>query len=121
MKFDSLVALIYQEVPEFKVSYEGEPDENYSNSFLGDLGLFTRNAIVDKAPYAIKCLKFIDDTVNKNKGDEDLVNMFVINVLEVLTDYASTQKAAITHFTGNCLKLFKELFSGGYFMDLAQT
>lgn len=117
MKFDKLVSIVFEKIPEFSKAYNDELDENYYNSFLGDLGLFTRNAIVDRKPYAIKSLRVICEIYNDFYEDKDFINKMNTNVLEILTDYHITQKTTVDNIDGRCLVAFKELLNSFFFTN----
>lgn len=118
MKLEEISELIFQAVPEFQSFNQEDLDEGFYYSFLDDFGIFTREAIVANKPYAVKCLDFINNIVNKFQDDEDFMEKMQVSVLETLTDFAVTQRAAMKHFTGNCLRIFTGLLTGGYFNDL---
>ena len=118
MKFETLVQSIFESVPEFQSFDQEDLDGGLQYIFLGAFGIFTRDAVTNNEPYATKCLNFINHIVNQYEGDADFIEMMQVGVLEILTDYATTQKAAVKHFDGKCLKMFTGLLTGGYFNDL---
>ncbi|WP_454801189.1 hypothetical protein [Mucilaginibacter phyllosphaerae] len=120
MEFNRIAASIFEGVPEFKAAYNEELNEEETYCFLGAFGIFVRDSIVNKKPHGLNSLAFINYFVNDNVEDKELMEMMVIGVLEILTDYSITQKEASKNFTGNCYKFFDELLTGGYFVDLRQ-
>ncbi|MFA6248450.1 MAG: hypothetical protein WC615_16035 [Mucilaginibacter sp.] len=120
MDFNKMASAIFEGVPEFRNSYDDELDEEAPYSFLSAFGVFVRDSIVNKKPCALSALTFINHFVNNNVEDDKLMEMMVVGVLEILTDYAVTQKEASKNFTGHCYKFFDELLTGGFFLDLRQ-
>lgn len=120
MEFEKAKNLIFSAVPEFESSYDDELNEGYFNSFLGGFGLFTRDAIVERKPYAIKSLEFINKTFNEFYEDKDFTNKMIVNILEILTDYYITQKVTVENFNGRCLTTFKEILNSFFFTNLLE-
>ncbi|WP_421939096.1 hypothetical protein [Pedobacter sp.] len=118
MEFYKAAKLIFLAIPEFEYSYKEELNPDYYNLFLGDFGLFVRDAIKHNNKVAVRCLVFISDLVNNNVNDEDFLNKMSINILEVLTDYRETQIDAVKYFSGHCLSMFQTLLDNGYFNNL---
>ncbi len=85
MKFENLTALIFRAIPEFKEALKEDSDENYYNFFLGNFGIFTRDAIRKNEEHAVRCLVLINDLINDNINDWDFRNKIVVNILEILS------------------------------------
>ncbi|MFB9844820.1 DUF7674 family protein [Mucilaginibacter ginsenosidivorans] len=121
MKLEEISQLIFKAVPEFQSFDQEDLDDELSYLFLGDFARFTNDAILNNSFHATKCLTFINQVINQYEEDADFMEKMQIGVLEMLTDYAITQKAAVRHFTGNCLQMFTGLRTSGHFKDLRNT
>lgn len=115
MKFDKIVNIIFDKIPEFKESFDDELNKDYYNSFLSSFGLFTRDSIVKKEDYASKCLILINSLYNDSYYNKDFINKMNINILEILTDYPQTQKESVKNMDGKCLESFKRILNSPFF------
>ncbi len=86
MKLEEIAHLLFQSVPEFQSFDHEDLDDELPYLFLGDFARFTRDGIVNNAPYATKCLSFINRFVNQYEDDMDFMEKMQIGVLEILTD-----------------------------------
>ena len=109
MNYTKFTDLVFNELPEFKKFYKEDLDVNYYNLFMGDLGLFVRNSVLNEELYSNKLLVFINNLYNENYLNKEFINMLNINILEVLTDTVETQKESLKIFTSFCLQNFKNL------------
>ncbi|MPT35905.1 MAG: hypothetical protein E2604_12665 [Flavobacterium sp.] len=121
MEFKKICTLTFNAIPEFELFYKENLDEHFYYTFLGDFGLFVRDAIENEEIYAIKCVIFINEIVNEFFQDIDFINKMTVSVLEILTDYSSTQQISVKYFTGDCLALFEKILNSGFFMNLLET
>lgn len=115
MEFKNLVRIIFHTVPAFKTYITEEPNENYSNAFLGDFGLFTKKATKTNENYSSHCFILINDLYNCNSEDKEFINQLKVNILEILTDIKLTQEASIKYFDGKCLETFIEMINTNFY------
>lgn len=120
MEFKKIAELIFESIPEFELFYKEDLDEKYYNFFLGDFGIFSRDAVINNSYYAPRCLMLINEIINQNFENEEFRNKMIINILEVLTDYRITQEMSIKYFNGNCFETFREILDSGFFNNLIE-
>jgi hypothetical protein len=56
MEFKKIASAIFEAAPEFKDSYYNELDEDAPYLFLSGFGIFVRDSIVNKKPYAFSSI-----------------------------------------------------------------
>lgn len=114
MTYKNFTSLTFSMLPEFKKSFTEDLDENYYNSFMGDLGLFIKKAILNKELFCDRYLEYINSVYNDNYFNNEFVNMIKINILEVLTDTFETQNSSLKIFTNHCYLDFRKLLNNSF-------
>lgn len=97
--------------PEFVNSLNEDYEEDYYNSFIGDLGLYLLDSISKNKSIAKNYLINFNNFYNENYSDKDLRNKLNVNALEILTDTYLCQKLCLEIFTGKCFETFR------YYLD----